>query len=102
MKSVDIKSSTYIDFGKENNEEDRNFKVGDHLRIFLKKDTFQICQKKCLWFKKLKILCSGHMLLINGKNIVGTFYEKELQKSNQEDFRVEKVIKGKGDKWYVK
>ena len=42
------------------------------------------------------------MLLINGKNIVGTFYEKELQKSNQEDFRVEKVIKGKGDKWYVK
>ena len=33
---------------------------------------------------------------------MGTFYEKELQKSNQQDFRVEKVIKRKDDKLYVK
>ena len=32
----------------------------------------------------------------------GTFYEKELQKTNQKEFRVEKVIKKKGDKLYVK
>ena len=31
-----------------------------------------------------------------------TFYEKELQKTNQEEFRIEKVIKRKGDKMYVK
>ena len=31
-----------------------------------------------------------------------TFYEKELQKTNQEEFRIEKVIKRKGDKIYVK
>ena len=30
------------------------------------------------------------------------FYEKELQKANQKGFRVEKVIKRKGDKLYVK
>ena len=30
------------------------------------------------------------------------FYEKELQKTNQAEFRVEKVIKKKGDKLYVK
>ena len=30
------------------------------------------------------------------------FYEKELQKTNQEEFRVEKVIKRKGNKLYVK
>ena len=30
------------------------------------------------------------------------FYEKELQKTNQKEFRVEKVIKKKGDKRYVK
>ena len=30
------------------------------------------------------------------------FYQKELQKTNQKQFRVEKVIKRKGDKWYVK
>ena len=34
--------------------------------------------------------------------IVGTFYEKELQKTNEKEFRVEKVIKRKGDKLYVK
>ena len=33
---------------------------------------------------------------------MGTFYQKELQKTNQEEFRIEKVIKTKGDKMYVK
>ena len=37
-----------------------------------------------------------------GKEIVGTFYKKELQKVNQKEFKVEKVIKRKGDKIYVK
>ena len=39
---------------------------------------------------------------LKGKEIVGTLYEKELQKTNQKEFRVEKVIKRKGDKLYVK
>ena len=39
---------------------------------------------------------------LNGEEITGSFYEKELQKTNQEKFRMEKVIKKKGDKWYVK
>ena len=30
---------------------------------------------------------------LNGEEIIGTFYEKELQKTNQEKFRIEKVIK---------
>ena len=34
--------------------------------------------------------------------ITGTFYEKELQKSNQTGFRVEKVLKGHGDELYIK
>ena len=38
----------------------------------------------------------------NGEEIIGTFYEKELQKTNQKEFRIEKVIKRKGDKLYVK
>ena len=33
---------------------------------------------------------------------MGTFYEKELEKTNQEEFRREKVIKKKGDKLYIK
>ena len=39
---------------------------------------------------------------LNGQKVVGTFYEKELQKANQKEFRIEKVIKQKGDKLYVK
>ena len=39
---------------------------------------------------------------IKSKEIVGRFYEKELQKTNQKEFRVEKVIKRKGGKLYVK
>ena len=30
---------------------------------------------------------------INGQEIIGTFYEKELQKANQQEFRIEKIIK---------
>ena len=39
---------------------------------------------------------------LNGEEIVGTFYKKELQKTNQKEFRIEKVIKRKGDKGYGK
>ena len=33
MKPVDVKSSTYINFDKNNNKEDSKFKVGDYVRI---------------------------------------------------------------------
>ena len=39
---------------------------------------------------------------LNGKEIIGMFYENELRKTNQEDFRIEKVIKKKGNTLYVK
>ena len=39
---------------------------------------------------------------LNGEEITRTFYKKELQKTNQQEFRIEKVIKEKGDKLYVK
>ena len=39
---------------------------------------------------------------LNGEEIKGSFYEKELQKTNQKEFRLEEVIKKKGDKLYVK
>ena len=39
---------------------------------------------------------------LNGEEITGTFNENELQKTNQKEFRIEKVIKRKGNKLYVK
>ena len=39
---------------------------------------------------------------LNGEEIVGSFYEQELQKTNEKELRIEKVIKQKGNKLYVK
>ena len=39
---------------------------------------------------------------LNGQKIVETFYKKLLQEANQTEFRVEKVIKKKYGKSYVK
>ena len=42
---------------------------------------------------------------LNDEEIIGTFYERELQKTNQKEFRkrkIEKVLRKKGDKLYVK
>ena len=33
MKPIDVTSSTYIDFNKENNKDDPKFEVGDYVRI---------------------------------------------------------------------
>ena len=38
---------------------------------------------------------------LNGEEIIGIFYEQELPKTSQEEFRIEKVIRRKGDKLYV-
>ena len=32
---------------------------------------------------------------LHGEKIIGTFYDKELQKTNQQGFRIEKVINKK-------
>ena len=54
--------------------------------------------------KKIKNSLLGTYVinLLTDKEIVGTFNKKELQNTNQKEFRVEKVIMRKGDKLYVK
>ena len=42
------------------------------------------------------------MDIFNVEEIIGTFYEKELQKADQQKFRIEKVIKRTGKKLYIK
>ena len=70
-----------------------------NIKTFLQKAMLQIGLKKFLWLKKFKKLCRGCVINDHkGEGIVKTFYEKELQKINQEKFKVEKVIKRKGDK----
>ena len=53
---------------------------------------------------KIKNTVPGTYIIndLNGEEIIGTFYEKESQKTNQKEFRIEKVLKRKGDKLCVK
>ena len=67
MKPTDVKDNTYIDFGKEVNDNDPI--IGDHVRIskyknILLKAILQIGLTKFLLLKKLKIQFHGHMLLM--------------------------------------
>ena len=39
---------------------------------------------------------------LNGEKVIRSFYEKELQKTSQKEFKIEKLLKRKGDKLYVK
>ena len=72
-------------------------------KIFLQNFTLQIGLKKFLWLKKLRILCRGHIInYLSGDEIVVIFYKNELEITNRKEFRMEKVIKKKDDKLYVK
>ena len=50
----------------------------------------------------IKVWWTYAISYLKGEETNETFYEKELQKANQKEFRVENVIKRKGDKLYVK
>ena len=56
---------------------------------------FQIGLMKFLRLTKVENTLQGTYVIsdITRREIVGTFYEKELQKINQKEFRVEKVMK---------
>ena len=109
MKRIDVKDNTYINTDKEINNKDPKFKVGDRVRISKHKKIFAKgytpnWSEKIFVIKKVKNTVPWTYVVndLNGEEITGTFYEKELQKTNQEQFRIEKVIKRKGDKTYVK
>ena len=83
MKHVDVKSSTYINSSKL-------YVPNWYEEVFA--------------IKKVKSTVPWTYIIsdLKGEELARTFYEKELQKSNQKEFRVEKIIKRKGNKLYVK
>ena len=109
MKPIDVKDNTYINTSKEINNKDPKFKVGNHVRISKYKSIFAKgsmpnCSEEEFVIKKVKNTVPWTYVIndLNGEEIIGTFYEKELQKTNQEEFRIGKVIRRKRDKLYVK
>ena len=109
IKPTDVKDNTYTDFSKEVNDNDPKFKVGDHVRLskyknIFSKDYTPNWSEEVFVIKKIRNTVPRTYVIddLNGEEITGTFYEKELQKIEQQEFRIEKVIKKKGDKLYVK
>ena len=105
IKPVDVKDNTYIDFKKEVNDKDPKFKVGDHVRISKYKNIFAKgympnWSEEIFIIKKIKNTVPWTYIIndLNGEEIIGTFYEKELLGTNQQEFLIEKIFKRKNNK----
>ena len=89
MEPVDVKSNTYIDSSKEINDKNAKFKIGDIVTISKYKNIFAKnytadWPEEVFVIKKVKntVLQTYVINNNNGEEIVGTFYENELQKRN--------------------
>ena len=94
MKFVDVNSSTYIDFDKEDNKEYPKFKIGDDVRIWNYKNFFANAHvsnwsEDVFVIKNVKNTVPRTYVIsdLNGGEIVATFYEKDLQKTNQKELK---------------
>ena len=89
MKPASVEDNTYIDFKKEVNDKDPKFKVDDHViiskykNIFAKRYTLNGSEENFV-IKRVKNAVPWTYIIndLNGEEIIGTFYEKELQKTN--------------------
>ena len=109
MKPIDVKSDSFAEYNEESNEKDSKFKVGDHVRNSKYKNIFAKgyapnWSEEIFVVKKIQntvpwtyVICD-----LNDEETVGSFYEKELQKTNQKEFRIKKILKIKRNKSYVK
>ena len=85
------------------------YTVGDQVRITKKKKTFEKGYTSRWTEEVFTVSQVQHTTPVtykitdyNGEEIQGTFYEQELQKTNQEVYRIEKVIKKGKSKSLVK
>ena len=102
IKPIDVKDNTYINTDKEVNYKDPKFKVGDHVRISKYKNIFAKgytpnWSEEVFVIKKVKNTVPWTYIIndLNGQEITGKYYERELQKANQKELRIEKIIKKK-------
>ena len=87
MKPIGVKGNTYINTDEEINDKSPKFKVGDHVRISKYKNIFAegytpYWSEEVFVIKKVKNIVPWTYIVndLNGEEITGTFYEKELQK----------------------
>ena len=110
MKPIEVTNDYYAEYNEDpSNKKDPKFKVGDNVRISKYKNIFAKghtpnWSEEAFVINKIKNTVPWTYTIsdLNGEEITGSFYEKELQKTNQKEFRIEKVVKRKSDKLYVK
>ena len=100
MKPKDVKDDSFIEHNEETNKKDPKFKVGDHVRISKFKNIFAKgytpnWSEEVFVINQIRDTVPWNYLIndLNDKEIKGSFYEKELQKTDQKEFRIEKVTK---------
>ena len=93
MKIIDVKNNYSAKYNEESNEKDPKFKVNDHIRISKYKNIFAKgyapnWSEEIFVVKKMKNTVPWTYVIsnLNGEEIVGSFYEKELQKPNQKEY----------------
>ena len=109
MMPIDVGDDSFAEYNEESSEKDPKFKIRDHVRISKFKNAFAKgytpnWSEEIFVVKKIKNTVPWTYVIsdLNKEDIVGSFSEKKLQKTNQKEFRIQKVIKGKGNKLYVK
>ena len=109
VKPIDVAEDSFAEYNEDLNKNDPKFKVGGHVRILKYKNIFAKryspnWSEEVFVVSKIKNTVPQAYVIsdLNGEPITGSFYEKESQKTSQEKFRIEKVLKRKGDKLYVK
>ena len=109
IKPIDITCDFYAEYNEDSNEEDPKFKIDDYVRIWKYKNIFakgytQNWSEEVFIISKIKntVLWTYATSDLNGEKTAGSFYGKELQKTYQNEYRIEKVLKRKGNKLYVK
>ena len=109
MKPIDVTDDSYAEYNENFNKKDPKFKVGDNVRISKYKNIFAKgytpnWSEEVFIINKIKNTVPWTYAIsdLNDEEITGRFYEKELQKTSQKEFRIEKVLKRKDDKLYVK
>ena len=106
---IDVTDNSCTEDNENSNKKDPKFKVGDHVRISKYKSIFANGYTSN-WSEEVFVISSIKNTVpstyvisdLNGEEITGRFYEKELKKANQKKVRIEKVLKSKGNKLYVK
>ena len=97
MKTIDVKSDSFAEYNEESNEKDPKFKVGDHVRISKFKNAFAKgytpnWSEEIFIVKRIENTVPWTYVIsdLNGEEIVGSFYEKELQKTNKKKLGIKK------------